>query len=314
MRVLVTGATGFVGGRLVPALVEAGHDVVALTRDASRYDAPEGVTVAEGDVLEYGSFEHALEGVDAAYYLIHSMQAGDEFEERDRRGARNFARAAGDAGVQRVIYLGGLGEDRNELSKHLRSRREVEYILEEGEYDLTTLRAAIIIGDGSASFDVIRQLGSRLPFMITPKWVRTPCQPIAIDDVIAYLVGVLDVPATAGNTFEIGGPDVLTYQEILARVTERVLGFPPLILPVPVLTPKLSAYWIGLVTDVSTSVAMPLIHGLKNSVVVNDTRIRTFVPIELTPFDEAVERALGERTEQLEPAERVGVAVPGARP
>jgi len=314
MRVLVTGATGFVGGRLVPALVEAGHDVVALTRDANRYDAPEGVTVAEGDVLEYGSFEHALEGVEAAYYLIHSMQAGDEFEERDRRGARNFARAASDAGLRRVIYLGGLGEDRNELSKHLRSRREVEYILEEGDYDLTTLRAAIIVGDGSASFDVIRQLGSRLPFMITPKWVRTPCQPIAIDDVIAYLVGVLDVPATAGNTFEIGGPDVLTYQEILARVTERILGFPPLILPVPVLTPKLSAYWIGLVTDVPTSVATPLIHGLKNSVVVNDTRIRTFVPIELTPFDEAVERALGERRDRLEPAERVELAVPEAQP
>lgn len=312
MRVLVTGATGFVGGRLVPALVEAGHEVVALTRDASRYDAPEGVTVAEGDVLEYGSFEDALEGVDAAYYLIHSMQAGDEFEERDRRGARNFAQAASEAGLERVVYLGGLGEDRNELSKHLRSRREVEYILEEGDYDLTTLRAAIIIGDGSASFDVIRQLGSRLPFMITPKWVRTPCQPIAIDDVIAYLVGVLDVPATAGNTFEIGGPEVFTYQEILAKVTERILGFRPLIIPVPVLTPKLSAYWIGLVTDVSTSVATPLIHGLKNSVVVNDTRIRTFVPIELTPFDEAVEKALGEHDAGRDPAERVELAVPGA--
>ncbi len=296
MRVLVTGATGFVGGRLVPALLEAGHDVVALVRDASRYDPPEGVTVKEGDLLELGSFEHALDGVEAAYYLVHSMESGDEFAEHDRRAARHFAHAASEAGIRRVFYLGGLGDDRDQLSKHLKSRREVEYILAEGDYDLTTLRAAIIIGDGSASFEVIRQLAQRLPLMLTPTWVETECQPIAIADVVAYLVGSLDVPETAGETFEIGGPEVLTYREIL-RATARISwGHEPVIVGVPVLTPRISSYWIGLVTDVSASVARPLIDGLRNPVVVTDYRIEELVPIDHTPFETAVRRALGKET------------------
>ena len=294
MRVLVTGATGFVGERLVPALAEAGHDVVALVRDPDRYDAPAGVEVRTGDLLEPGSFEAALEGVDAAYYLIHSMHAGKDYAERDRRAAHNFAKAADDHGVDRVVYLGGLGEERDRLSEHLRSRREVEYVLSNHEFDLTTLRAAVIIGDGSASFEVVRQLGKRLPIMVTPKWVRTPCQPIAVDDVVAYLVGVLDEEATRGETFEIGGPEVLTYEELIERTARAASQREPYVLPVPVLTPKLSAYWLGLVTDVPTSVAHPLILGLKNAVVVNDHRIEDLVPIDLTPFDEAVERALGE--------------------
>jgi uncharacterized protein YbjT (DUF2867 family) len=290
MDVLVTGATGFVGSRLVPALLDAGHDVTALVRDAGGYDAPDGVRVVEGDLLEPGSFDAALD-VEAAYYLVHSMRSGADFEARDRRAAENFAQAAGDHGVERVVYLGGLGEERDRLSEHLRSRREVERILEAGAYDLTTLRAAILIGSGSASFEMIRQLSSRLPVMVTPRWVDTECQPIFVDDAIEYLVGVLSVPETADETYEIGGPDVLTYREILLRVGAR-LGRRPTVLPVPVLSTRLSSLWIGLVTDVPTAVARPLIDGLRNPVVVRDHGIESLIDVDLTPFDEAVDRAL----------------------
>ena len=294
MNVLVTGATGFVGERLVPALLEAGHDVSVLVRDCSTYDAPAGVDVFEGDVLQPESLAAALDGIDAAYYLIHAMGGGRGFEERDRRGARNFASAAEGAGVDRVIYLSGLGVDGDDLSAHLRSRREVEAILRRGEYDLTVLRAAIIVGAGSASFRIVRQLSSRLPVMITPRWVKTRVQPIAIADVIAYLVGVLDEPETADGTFQIGGPEVLTYREMLSTVGRILGGREPYIVPVPVLTPRLSAYWVDLVTDVPAGVAHPLIDGMATDVVVTDDRIRSLVPVDLTPFETAVERALTE--------------------
>ena len=300
MNVLVTGATGFVGGRLVPALLEAGHEVSVLVRDRSRYDAPEGVTVFEGDVLDAETLAEPLAGVDAAYYLIHAMGAGSGFESRDRAGARNFARAADEAGVERVVYLSGLGVDSPDLSEHLRSRQEVEYILADADYELTVLRAAIVVGDGSASFSIVRQLASKLPLMVTPRWVSTRVQPIAIADVIAYLVGVLDVPETAGGTYEIGGPEVMTYREMLTTVGRLTTGRTPFILPVPVLSPRLSAYWVDLVTDVPADVAHPLIEGLASDVVVTDDRIRELVPVERTPFETAVTRALGQDTDEGE--------------
>jgi uncharacterized protein YbjT (DUF2867 family) len=290
MRVLVAGATGFVGSRLVAALRDRGHDVVALTRDADGYEAPPGVTVVEGDLLD-----PPLEfpAVDAAYYLVHSMGSGGDFADRDRRAATAFAEAAERADVERVVYLGGLGDDSDELSEHLRSRRDVERVLAEGEFDCTTLRAAVIVGDGSASFEIIRQLAARLPIMITPQWVRTECQPIYIDDVVAYLVGVLEAPATAGETFEIGGPDVVTYEEMLREVATR-LGHRLRIVPVPVLSPRLSARWLRLFTDVPPGVARPLVAGLRNTVVVSERRIDDHVDVELTPFETGVRRALAE--------------------
>ncbi|GAA0518230.1 Uncharacterized conserved protein YbjT, contains NAD(P)-binding and DUF2867 domains [Halorubrum aquaticum] len=295
MRVLVTGATGFVGRRLVPALLDRGHEVVTLVRDATDYAPSPGVRVVEGDLLEPESLPPAFrfdgEPVDAAYYLVHSMDGGPGYEERDRNCARNFAAAASAAGLSRVVYLGGLGEDRDGLSEHLRSRREVERVLAEGSYALTTLRAAIVIGAGSASFEVIRGLASRLPVMVTPKWVDTPCQPIAIDDVVAYLAGTLEVPETAGETYEIGGPEVLTYAEILRR-TRRQFGRSLRIVRVPVLSPGLSARWLRLVTDVDPYLARSLVEGLRNTVVVDDDRIRELVPVEPTSFDLAVARAL----------------------
>ncbi len=297
MRVLVTGATGFVGSRLVPTLLDNGHEVVALVRDADGYHPPEGVHVVEGDLLEPETLPSAFEiggnPVDAAYYLVHSLDGGPGYEERDRNCATNFAAAASNAGVERVVYLGGLGEDREDLSEHLRSRREVEQILDDGDYALTALRAAIVIGAGSASFEVIRGLAGRLPVMVTPKWVDTLCQPIAIDDVIGYLSGVLDVPETAGETYEIGGPEVLTYAEIL-RLTRRQFGHGLRIVRVPVLSPGLSARWLRLVTDVNPYLARSLVEGLRNTVIVEDDRIRELVPVEPTPFELAVARALDE--------------------
>jgi len=294
MEVLVTGATGFVGSKLVPALVSAGHRVTVLVRDAARYNPPEGVTVHEGDVLDRESFEDALTDVEAGYYLIHSMGSGTGFEERDRTAAKNFAEAASAAGLDRVIYLSGLGVGADDLSPHLRSRREVEQVLSRGTYELTVLRAAIIVGKQSTSFRMVRQLSSRLPVMVTPRWVSTRVQPIAIRDVIAYLVGVLAVSDTAGNTYEIGGPEVLTYREMLVETGRLVTGRRPIILPVPVLTPRLSAHWVALVTDVPTSISSPLIEGMTTDVVVTDDSIREAVPIELTPFQTAVKRALEE--------------------
>ncbi|MDY7082081.1 MAG: NAD(P)H-binding protein, partial [Halobacteria archaeon] len=257
----------------------------------SRYDATEGVEVRQGDLLEPESLEGVFEDIDVVYYLVHSMQSGGDFAERDKKAAHNFVEAVKDTNVERVIYLGGLGETRDNLSEHLSSRREIEEVLREGDYELTSFRAAVIVGAGSASFEIVRQLVNRLPVMITPQSLRTPCQPIAISDVVTYLVECLDVPETAGKTFEIGVPDVLTYQKMLKR-TARVMGKKRFIIPVPILTPALSTYWIDLATDVPKSIVHPLIYGLKNPVVVKDESVNDYFDFELTSFDVAVERAL----------------------
>lgn len=295
MRILVTGATGFVGQSLVPALLNAGYDIRVLSRSRSKAEKmlDPSVEVIEGDVLDPESLVDAFDGVDLAYYLVHSLGAGDEYEERDRRAADNFATAASNAGVDRVIYLGGLGETGEDLSAHLASRREVETHLAAGDYELTTFRAAIIVGAGSESFDMVRQMVSRLPVMITPKWVRTPAQPIGISDVVDYLVKAAEVPETAGKTLEIGGPEVLSYEDMMRR-TASAMGRRLHILPVPVLTPKLSVYWIDLVTDTPPSISHPLIEGLKNPVVVTDETAQELLDVDRTPFDEAVSRAVAD--------------------
>lgn len=310
MHVLVTGATGFVGSHLVPALLAAGHDVRVLVRNAAGYEADPAVEVAEGDLVTPGSFEHALAGIDAAYYLVHSMRAGSDYAERDRRAATNFRTAADEAGVNRVVYLGALGDDDEIQSEHLRSRREVEAVLGGGDFSLTTLRAAIVIGTGSASFRLIRELAVTLPVMFTPKWVRTECHPIAIADVVAYLVGVVETPHSAGRTFEIGGPEVLTYAEILRRTGRLINGREPAIVPIPVLSPRLSARAISLVTDVPPTVARPLVKGLKTPVVARDNSIHSVVPVELTTYDTAVERALAGTRERAsrQPATVEGIS------
>ena len=292
-KVLVAGATGFIGIRLVKELVTSGCKVRCLVR---RPDAvlPTGAEPAAGDLLEPATLKAACSGIDTAYYLVHSMGGGRAgFERRDRQAAENFVAAAERSGIRRVIYLGGLGEAEEGLSEHLASRQEVARILKRGSFRTTVLRAAVIIGAGGASFEMIKGLVERLPLMITPRWVSTRCQPIAVDDVIRYLAECLRDERTSGETFDIGGPEILSYREMMERFA-RAEGKPLFIMPVPLLTPKLSSYWVGLITSVKPSVSMPLIEGLSNEVVCRDNRIREIIPFPLTPYDEAVRIALAE--------------------
>jgi len=291
--VLVTGASGFIGKRLVRALVEDGFRVRAVVRRTGiRF--PAGVETVTADLLDPPSLDAVLAGIDTAFYLVHSMAGGRAgFERRDRQAAQNFVCAADKAGLRRAVYLGGLGETGGGLSGHLASRLEVAGVLQGGNFSTTVLRAAIIIGAGGASYEIIKALVERLPVMITPKWVSTNCQPIAVGDVIRYLAGCLREERTAGGTFDIGGPEILSYREMLKRFA-RLRNRKILIVPVPLLTPKLSSYWVGLVTPVKPSISMPLIEGLRNEVVCRDTRIRDVLPIPLTPFDDAIRAALEE--------------------
>jgi uncharacterized protein YbjT (DUF2867 family) len=288
--VLVTGATGFIGRLLTQALCAEDLHVRCLVRKAGT-----SLTNCEtvlGDLLEPATLPGAMAGVDTAYYLVHAMAGGREgFERRDRDAAENFVRAAEKAAVRRVIYLGGLGETGDDLSEHLKSRLEVADILRSGTFATTFLRAAIIIGAGGASFEMVKALVERLPVMITPRWVTTLCQPIAVEDVISYLVGCLKNQRTTGGTFDIGGPDVITYKEMMERFG-RIRGSHLYILPVPVLTPRLSSYWVGFITPVSPSVSMPLIEGLKNEVICREHAIRELIPLELISYDDAVRRSL----------------------
>lgn len=292
--ILITGANGFIGKRLTVALLDRGYRVRCMVRKDSA-GLPPTAEAVRADMLDRATLGQALQGIDTAYYLVHAMSGGRSgFERRDREAARNFVNAAEEAGVRRVIYLGGLGETGDNLSEHLRSRLEVAEILQSGRFATTFLRAAVIIGAGGASFEMVKSLVERLPVMIAPRWVSTLCQPIAVNDVIAYLAGCLADERTAGKTFDIGGPEILSYREMMERFA-RIAGKTVFILPVPVLTPKLSSYWVGLITPVSPSVSMPLIEGLSNEVICRDNAIRELIPLRLTPYDEAVRLALTEK-------------------
>ena len=291
MRVLVAGASGFVGRRLCAALEDAGHAVRAMTRRPESYEgAGEAV---QADVQDTRSLAAATRGCDAAYYLVHSLDKAS-FEKDDAAAARAFGYAAARAQLRRIIYLGGLGNDDDELSRHLRSRREVEELLADAGVPVTTLRAGVIVGHGGVSWEITRQLVEHLPAMITPRWVHTKSQPIAIADVVRYLVAVLDMPETRGRVFEIGGPDVLEYGEMMQRVA-AVEGRRLLVMPVPFLSPSLSALWLSLVTDVDTRTGRALVDSMTNQVVVHDDSLRRLVPFEPMDYDSAVLQALGER-------------------
>jgi uncharacterized protein YbjT (DUF2867 family) len=291
MKVLVAGSSGFVGRRLCPALETAGHAVRAMTRRPESYrGAGEAV---RGDVHDAGSLSTALAGCDAAYYLVHSLDNAD-FERRDAAAARNFASAAAEAGLRRIVYLGGLGDDADELSAHLRSRREVEELLGSSGVPVTTLRAGIIVGHGGISWEMTRQLVEHLPIMITPQWVQTRTQPIAVADVVRYLVGVLEIPEAAARAFDIGGPEVMAYVDMMRRVA-TIQGRPLLVLPVPLLSPHLSSLWLSLVTDVDVQTGRSLIDSMINEVVMREDSIRRLVPFEPMDYDDAVLQALGER-------------------
>jgi uncharacterized protein YbjT (DUF2867 family) len=289
--VLVTGATGFIGRRLVPELVERGMTVRAMTRRPEAYDGP-GEPVG-GDVHDADSLTDALKGVDVAIYLVHSLDDPD-FERKDAEAARSFGRAAADAGVGQIVYMGGLGAEDENLSPHLRSRREVEGLLGEAGVPVTVLRAAIVVGAGGISWELTRQLVKNLPAMVVPRWVSTMTQPIAVDDVIRYLAGVVGQEQARGRVFEIGGADRLTYLEMLQVAAEVRGGHRVPIIQVPVLTPRLSSYWLSLVTDVDTTTGRNLIDSMSTEVVVTDDSIREVVPGEPLTYAEAVRRALEE--------------------
>ena len=305
-RILIIGGTGFVGARLIPKLVNRNIKLRLLVRDLAKASPlipkVSDIEVVQGDLVANAGLAEALRGIHTAYYLVHSMGGktlfkNEEYAEKDRLAAKNFMAAAEAAGLRRIIYLGGLGETGDNLSEHLRSRAEIAAILSSGSPKATVLRAAIIIGAGGASYEMLRYLVERLPVMITPKWVETRIQPIAITDVLEYLVGCLLNPETAGQEFDIGGPEIFTYVEMMQKYAD-VRGLAKrLIIRVPVLTPLLSAYWVDLVTPVPSGIAHPLIEGLRNEVVCRDNEIDRFVPIAKTPFRLAVLTAYAEEIE-----------------
>jgi uncharacterized protein YbjT (DUF2867 family) len=298
MKIAVTGVTGYVGGRLVPMLLEKGYEVLCLVRNPRKLDDRHWrhdpkVEVVADDVSDADELAEKLAGCEAAYYLIHSMQAsGSQYAEEDRKLAETFAKAAKAAGVHRIVYLGGLGEMGENLSEHLSSRREVERVLEEAGVPVTTFRAAMIIGSGSASFEILRYLVERLPIMVTPRWVKTECQPVAISDVLYWLIQCLEVPETQGQTLEIGGQDVLQYRELMNIMSDALELSRRIVIPLPVLTPRLSSGWIGLVTPVSYRIARPLAEGLRNRVVVTNDLTQQLMPHEAMGVREAIHKAL----------------------
>jgi len=302
----LTGATGYIGGRLLPLLEAGGECVRCLTRrpDSLAGRVAESTEVVEADVLDRSSLNAALEGVDTAYYLVHAMGADGEFEQRDRQGAVNFAEATRESGVRRLIYLGGLGDSAADtatpqrLSSHLRSRHEVGDILRSSGAQVIEFRASVIIGSGSLSFELIRALVERLPVMICPRWVATPTQPIAVEDVLAYLMAAREVVGNENHVFEIGCPDQVSYGGIM-REYARQRGLRRRMISVPVLTPRLSSLWLGLVTPVYARVGRKLIEGVRNPTLVRDDAALRAFPIRPRGLREAIERALANEDREL---------------
>ena len=297
--VLLTGATGYIGGRLLRALEEGGRTVRCLARHPEKVaPARPDTTIVRGDCLDEASLDRALTGVDTAYYLVHSMAAGTRFAELDKQAARNFGRAAARAKVRRIIYLGGLADDRSSLSTHLRSRAETGDALRAAGVPVVEFRASIVVGAGSLSFEMIRALVERLPVMICPRWVDTLAQPIAIDDVIAYLVAALTLPVNGDAVFEIGGPEVVSYGDLMRRYA-RLRGLRRLLLPVPVITPHLSGLWLSLVTPTQARVGRALVEGLRNATIVRSAAAQLAFHITPTPLHDALVRAIADDRSNL---------------
>ena len=295
-RILLTGATGYVGGRLAPMLLDAGHRVVCLVRDPSKLDGipwSDRVEVVRGDVLDASTLDRAVEGIDTIYYLVHSIGATGDFSESDRTAAVNIAVAAERAGVSRIIYLGGIvPPETEEPSKHLASRAEVGQILLDAPVPAVVLQAGVIIGSGSASFEMLRYLTERLPAMVTPRWVDSRVAPIAVRDVLRFLVAALDLPSDTNRRFDIAGPEVLTYREMMHRYADVAGLRRRIIVPIPVLTPRLSSHWVNIVTPVPRAIARPLVESLRNSVVPTERDLERITGIEPIGYDEAVRLAL----------------------
>jgi uncharacterized protein YbjT (DUF2867 family) len=289
MKVVVFGASGTIGRPLLDELART-HDVVAVSRREQA--ARDGVVWKTADSTKAVSLGPVLEGCDVAYYLVHSLGSAD-FEELDLRAAETTALAAESAGVTQLVYLGGLGDESPDLSPHLRSRRETGARLASTSVPVTTLRAAMVVGRGSAAFETIVALVDRLPAMVTPRWVSTRTQPIALSDIVAYLAGVCGLEAALGSAYDVGGPEVMTYRQMIERIA-ALRGKRPFIFEVPVLTPYLSSLWLHVVTPVKAGIARPLIEGLRNETVVRDERIRELVPVDLTPFETAARSAFRE--------------------
>ncbi len=304
-KILLTGPTGFIGKRLLYKLDELGYHVRCLVRPSETLNLKIPLThepeIVYGDLLDPDSLTEALEGMDTAYYLVHSMGGRSirqtlAFEEKDRNAATNFLNAADAAGLSRIIYLGGLGDITDNLSHHLASRQEVGKILQSGQVKTTILRAAVIVGAGGAAFEIVRYLVERLPVLLCPRWVYTESQPIAIGNVLDYLAGCLETPETEGKSLDIGGPQILSYADLM-RMYARVRGLSRTVLGVPLVPFKLSAYWVSLITPVPAGVALPLAEGLRNKAICRENKIRDLIPIPLISMETAICNALAEEAD-----------------